>query len=106
MSNQIGERIRKIREIRGFKQIEAAHKMEITQQAYSWLETKSGNIKINTLQKVSSVFGVTMMFLVNVDILVSEENIKIFGSTSFNDVVLNYEKMKTKIEVYEELLTK
>lgn len=104
MQNAIGERIKRIREIRGLKQIEVANGMEITQQAYSWLETKSGNIKMNTLQKAASVLKVTTMFLVNVDIPVSEKNIEIFGATSFNDVVLNYEKMKTKIEVYESLL--
>jgi len=105
-NNTIGERIRKIREIHGLKQNEVAAAMGITQQAYSWLETKSGNIKMNTLQKAASVLKVTTMFLVNVDIPVSEQNIKVFGSTTFNDVVLNYEKMKTKIEVYEELLMK
>ena len=34
------ERIRQIREYRGLKQLAVATQMNITQQAYSWLETK------------------------------------------------------------------
>ena len=57
------DRIRKIREHRGYKQSAVASEMKITQQAYSCLETKAGNLKMETMQRFCDVMKIETSFL-------------------------------------------
>ncbi len=100
----ISERIRKIREYRGLKQVSVANDMHISQQAYSWLERKSGNIKMETLKKFCAVIKVDLPFLLATDIPVTEENMNTFDHLNYSVVFEDYKKMKRKAETYEELL--
>jgi transcriptional regulator with XRE-family HTH domain len=100
------ERLRKIREYRGFKQAAAAQEMKITQQAYSCLETKSGNLKMETMQRFCEVMKVEMAFLLAFDLGVNEENMKMFDNLNLCGVVSEYKKLTNRISVYEELLRK
>lgn len=102
----ISERIRKIREYRGLKQVTVANDMHISQQAYSWLERKSGNIKTDTLKKFCAVMRVDLPFLLATEIPISEENMKTFDALSYFLVFEEYKKMKRKAQTYEELLFK
>ena len=98
------ERLRKIREYRGFKQAAAAQEMKITQQAYSCLETKGGNLKMETMQRFCEVMKVEMAFLLAFDLGVNDENMKMFDTMQLSGVVNEYRKLTNRISVYEELL--
>jgi len=98
------ERLRKIREYRGYKQAAAAKEMKITQQAYSCLETKSGNLKMETMQRFCEVMKVEMSFLLAFDLGVNDENMKMFDHLNLSGVVDEYKKLTNRIAVYEELL--
>jgi transcriptional regulator with XRE-family HTH domain len=100
----LSERIRKIREYRGLKQVAVASEMNITQQAYSWLETKSGNIKVETLKRFCDVMKVDLPFLMATDIPVNNENMEMFEKVNYSVVFEEYKKLKHKIETYEELI--
>lgn len=100
----ISDRIRKIREFRGFKQVTVANEMHISQQAYSWLERKSGNIKVETLKRFCDVMKVDLPFLVANDIPVTDENMKMFDKQNYALVMEDYKKLRSKVTTYEELI--
>lgn len=106
ISMSLSERIRKIREYRGLKQVVVAQEMKITQQAYSWLETKSGNIKVETLKRFCDVMKVDLPFLMATDIPVNDENMGMFEKINYSVVFEEYKKLRSKIETYEELILK
>ena len=102
----ISERIRKIREYRGFKQVTVANEMHISQQAYSWLERKSGNIKVETLKRFCDVMKVDLPFLVANEIPVTDENMQMFDKLNYSVVFEDYKKLKNKVTTYEDLILK
>jgi transcriptional regulator with XRE-family HTH domain len=97
------ERIRKIREYRGLKQLSVAHEMNITQQAYSWLETKSGNIKLDTLERFCSVMKVDLPFLMAADIPINAENMRIFEHQNYSNVFEEFKRLRNRVQAAEEL---
>jgi transcriptional regulator with XRE-family HTH domain len=104
MSMTLPERLRKIREFRGYKQAAAAQEMNITQQAYSCLETKAGNLKMETMIRFCEVMKIEMSFLLAFDVNITEENMKMFDELNLAGVVSEYKKLSTRIAVYEQLL--
>jgi transcriptional regulator with XRE-family HTH domain len=98
------ERLRRIREYRGYKQSAAAQEMNITQQAYSCLETKGGNLKMETMVRFCEVMKVELSFLLAFDVNVNDENMKMFDELNLVGVVSEYRKLQNRIAVYEELL--
>src|SRR3984957_11947455 len=100
------ERIRKIREYRGLKQLSVAHEMNITQQAYSWLETKSGNIKLETLERFCNVMKIDLTFLMAEDIPVTPENMEIFQQLNYSVIFEDYKRLRTRLQKYEEVTLK
>ena len=100
------ERIRKIREYRGLKQLSVAHEMNITQQAYSWLETKSSNIKLETLERFCAVMKVDLTFLMAEDIPVTPENMEIFQQLNYSVIFEDYKRLRTRLQKYEEVTLK
>ena len=71
-------RIKRIRQELGLGQMEIAAKMDITQQSYSWLETRSFDPKLSTLYKLSKVLNVKVSFLLSFDVPINMETIKQF----------------------------
>lgn len=100
------DRIRKIREYRGLKQLSVAHEMNITQQAYSWLETKSGNIKLDTLERFCSVMKIDLPFLMATEIPVTSENMEIFQELNYSVVFEEFKKQRTRSLKSEEVALK
>jgi transcriptional regulator with XRE-family HTH domain len=98
------ERIKKIREYRGLKQLNVAAEMNITQQAYSWLETKSGNIKLDTLHRFCEVMKVDLPFLMAIEIPITPENMETFASMSYSSVFQDYKRLKNRLQSYEEIV--
>ncbi|MBL0309808.1 MAG: helix-turn-helix transcriptional regulator [Bacteroidetes bacterium] len=102
----ISDRIRTIREFRGFKQISVANDMQISQQAYSFLERKAGNVKMDTLKKFCNVMKVDLPFLLATDIPVTKENMETFDRLNYSSVFNDFKLLKAKAEAYESLLQK
>jgi transcriptional regulator with XRE-family HTH domain len=100
----IAERIRKIREIRGWKQAAVAMSMGITQQAYSCLEQNASNARLDTLKRYAAVAGVELSYLVALDVPVTEETLQRFGSTKFSEFLTGYKKLEHKLEIFDDLL--
>jgi len=97
------ERIKKIREYRGLKQLSVAHEMNITQQAYSWMETKSSNIKMETLERFCAVMKVDITFLMAEDIPVTAENMEIFQQLNYAVIFEDYKRLRTRLQKYEDV---
>jgi len=62
----LANRIRKIREAKGFTQEEIASRMEISTSAYGQIERKAQNSTFNTLMKISRSLEVSLPFLVDI----------------------------------------
>ncbi len=100
----IATRIRKIREIRGWKQTAVASSMAITQQAYSCLEQGASNARLETLKRFCDVMNVELPFLIAVDVPITEETLGRFGQRNYNDFLMSYKKLEQKLEIFDELL--
>lgn len=68
MKHSIGQRIRKIREIKGLSQQYVARKLRISQEYYSYLENKKKEIPQEYLGKLAALFDVSVDFIKNLDL--------------------------------------
>lgn len=101
----IASRIRKIREVRGWKQTAIASSMNITQQAYSCLEQGANNARLETLKRFCDVMKIELPFLIAVDVPITEETIERYGNKSYYEFISTYRRLEQKVEIFEELLT-
>ena len=101
----IASRIRKIREVRGWKQTAIASSLNITQQAYSCLEQGASNALLETLKRFCDVMKIELPFLIAVDVPITEETIERYGNKSYFEFISTYRKLEQKVEIFEELLT-
>lgn len=88
----IGERIRKIRSLRGYSQDYMSDLLEISQSAYSDIEKNKSKIDFQRVQKIAEIFEVEINDLISFD-----EN-QIFNNT-FNEEsngFFNVEKVITE----------
>lgn len=99
----IANRIRKIREIRGWKQAAIASSMNITQQGYSALEQGASNARLETLKRFCDVMDVDLAYLVAVDVPVTAETLSSFGAKNYFEFITTYKKLQQKLEVFDEL---
>lgn len=88
------------------KQSAVAQEMNVTQQAYSCLETRAGNVKMDTMVRFCDVMKIELSFLLAYDVPVNDENLLMFDRINFSQVVDEYKKMTNRLSVYEELLMK
>ena len=100
----IATRMRKVREIKGWKQASVAASMSITQQAFSFLEQGYGSPRVDTLKRFCEVMKIELYFLLAYDVPVTEETLDRFGSKGFFELITNYKQMEQKLEVYSQLL--
>ena len=100
----IANRIRKIREIRGWKQTAVASSMNITQQGYSFLEQGANNARLETLKRFCDVMHIDLAFLVAVDVPITSETVAAFGEKNYNEFLTTYKKLQQKLEVFDEIL--
>ena len=63
MKYTLGQKIRKIRELRGYTQRYIAYKLGMSQERYSYLENHKKSINIETLVKISSLLEVSVEFI-------------------------------------------
>jgi len=68
MKHSLGQKIRKIREIKGLSQQYVARKLRISQEYYSYLENKKKEIPEEYLGKLAGLFDVSIDFIKNFDL--------------------------------------
>lgn len=56
---QIGDKIKKIRDLKGLKQEEVAEKLNITPQAYGKIERNETKLDTERLHQIAEIFGIT-----------------------------------------------
>jgi transcriptional regulator with XRE-family HTH domain len=64
---KISEKIRKLRELKGFTQENIAAELGISQKAYSNIETGETDITMHRVEQISTVLGVSLGDLLNFD---------------------------------------
>lgn len=57
---KIGEKLKQLREIRGFSQADVAHKLGITRQAYAYYENADRQFSADTIFKLSKILDFSM----------------------------------------------
>lgn len=100
----ISNRIRKIREIRGWKQSAVASSMKISQQAYSCLEHGAENARLETLKRFCDAMNVDLSYLLALDVTITEESLNNYGAKNYNDFLTSYKKLEQKLEFYDDML--
>lgn len=63
MELTLGQKIRKIRELKGYNQQYVAKKLNISQEYYSYLENKQKEIPPEYISKIAALFGVSVDFI-------------------------------------------
>jgi transcriptional regulator with XRE-family HTH domain len=100
----IANRMRKVREVRGWKQSAVADSMNITQQAYSFLEQGHGSPRIDTLKRFCEVMKVELSFLMSFDVPVTEETIEKYGTKGFAELISEHKRLEQKLEFFNYLI--
>lgn len=67
MPLNIGEKIRKVRDLRGFSQEYVAQKLGVSQRSYGKLETGETKLDIPRIEKISDILGVEPVSLITFD---------------------------------------
>ena len=107
MKNQLGPRIKKIRELRGYSQEFLAKKLGICQEQYSYIENKQKEIPEQTVQHIAEILDVSVEYLLHFDV----DNIL---STCPNTISPDIEGIKKLLidgftrdkAIYEEVITR
>ena len=101
----IAIRMRKVREVKGWKQSAVASSMHITQQAFSFLEQGSGSPRIDTLSRFCEVMNVQLHFLMAEDVPVNEETVIKYGTKSFSEFITDHTNLEHGVEVFAQFMS-
>ncbi len=101
----IANRMRKVREVKGWKQSAVASSMRITQQAFSYMEQGSGSPRIDTLSRFCDVMQVQLHFLLAEDVPVTEESVMKYGTKSFSEFISDHTRLENSSRVFDQLVT-
>lgn len=100
----LAERMRKIREIKGWKQSAVAKFMNITQQAYSILEQGRCNSKISTLERFCDAMEIKLSFLLAYDTPVTDENLDKYAKKGMAGIISENKVLEQKHEFLNYLI--
>ena len=100
----IATRMRKVRELKGWKQSAVAASMQITQQALSYLEQGTGSPRIDTLTRFCDVMNVQLHFLLAEDLPVTEETVRKYGTKSFSELIRDHCRLESNMEILDRFL--
>lgn len=101
----IAIRMRKVREVKGWKQSAVASSMQITQQAFSYLEQGSGSPRIDTLSRFCEVMNVQLHFLLSEDVPVTEETVVKYGTKTFSEFITDHTKLEHGVELFDQFMS-
>lgn len=108
MNTQIGNKIRRLREHKGFSQEEMAEKLQISRSAYSRIESGETNSWINHINKLCESLEVKPEeLLLNADQLIqnNQDSDSVIQNNTNNDTHITINQLSEKvIELYEERL--
>jgi transcriptional regulator with XRE-family HTH domain len=81
MKNNVGQKIKKLRELRNYTQTYMAIELDITQQGYSKIE-KEGRLTVDQLDKIAAILKVESAYILsfNEDQLLRDSNQSVFAS--------------------------
>jgi transcriptional regulator with XRE-family HTH domain len=91
----IGEKIRKIRTIKGYSQEYVSDLLKISQAAYSDIETGKTKITIQRLKEIASIFDLEVNYLINFSEKVILEN------TTSNDLKGCHDEKNILISLFD-----
>lgn len=100
---KIGLRIRKIRELSGKTQGEVAKLLNISQQAYSYLEQAADNAQLDTLRRFCRVMQVDIAYLISDNMPITEETLNKYGRKDFAAIIADNEELEKRSEVWHDL---
>jgi transcriptional regulator with XRE-family HTH domain len=93
---KIGNKLRVFRTEKGYTQEKIADLLQISQASYSNLENNIGKVDLKTIQKISEIYEIDLVSLLNQDGVNFNQNL----NTSNNDNIINQLTEKL-IEQYE-----
>ena len=100
----VSSRMRKLRELMGWKQSAVASAMKITQQAFSFLEQGSGSPRIDTLMRFCEVMNIQLHFLLSTDVPITEETVKKYGMKPYSDFISDHQKLEQGAQFLDQML--
>jgi transcriptional regulator with XRE-family HTH domain len=65
--HNIGDKVKKLRELKGFKQEYMAEKLSISQQSYSNLENGKMDVPFSKIEQIADLFGMRVEDMVSFD---------------------------------------
>ena len=97
--------MRKLRELMGWKQSAVAASMNITQQAFSFLEQGNGSPRIDTLMRFCSVMNIQLHFLLSTDVPITEETVRKYGTRSYSDFISEHQRLEQGSKFLDQMLS-
>ncbi|WP_433627454.1 helix-turn-helix domain-containing protein [Chryseobacterium cucumeris] len=106
MNIQIGSKIRRLRENKGFSQEEMAERLQISRSAYSRIKNGETNSWVNHIEKLSNELEIKPEELfIGADSLIqnNQDNDSVIQNNTNNDTHITINQLSEKvIELYEE----
>jgi len=93
----IGQKIKKVREIKGYTQEYLAEQLDISQKTYSQIENNQSKLDVNRLQKIADILEIGLIELLSFD----DKNI---FNNNFHDKVENSQNYVVNQTSFEEEL--
>ena len=100
-SARIGEKIRKIRELKGLKQSNLAEKLGLTMNGYGKIERGETTLTLERLEQISEALGMKVLDLMHFDEKVVF-NIQRMDNSAPNGIVNNYPVSEPERELYQQ----
>lgn len=105
---KIGNKLRVFRTEKGYTQEKIADLLQISQASYSNLENNIGKVDLKTIQKISEIYEIDLVSLLNQDGVNFNQNL----NTSNNDSIINQltekliEQYETRIKEKDKIIAK
>lgn len=102
MKNSVGQKIKKLRELRNYTQTYMAIELDITQQGYSKIE-KEGRLTVHQLDKIARILKVDSAYILsfNEDTLLRDSNALVTNAMGLNSTS---SKETSDPKFYEEMI--
>jgi transcriptional regulator with XRE-family HTH domain len=106
---KIGDKLRKLRMEKGYKQEYLAEILEISQKTYSNMENDKSSISIDTLKKIAEEYKIDLIELLSDDKVVVQHN-NSHDTSTFNGIFINHlseellNQMKERIEDLKKMI--
>jgi len=96
----IGDKIRKVRELKGFKQEYVATELGMSVTAYGNIERNASGITFERLEEISRVLEVTVQDILNIPEQLNIHSVA-NSQVGFNQVGFNYYENQQEIEAFK-----